>query len=696
MKLKLKFKFSVVISSVVIVASVLLAVISYSKSKQSLETAVKETITTVTNNAATQIYRDNTKIFHILSGLASTEILRNPELSFEDKQVQLDEVPPLDDDYLSCYFYDKKGFYFDNKKGVVDGSSNIAYKNSIRGYPFLTSPAKDKNSNDITFVVSMPVFSEFNEKEVIGVIILTVDGTRFCRLCESLPFGINNSHPFLIDADSGFVVANADVEVVTSGYNIVESSTGAMKEAVEDAVAKNEAYRIIYDQDSKRKLIVSYRPIGPKSPWVVFCIAPAAEYFGQIDKMLITLIIQLIVTAIVTVIVCICLINFIVKPLKLLGSSINDISEGNADLTKRINVKSKDEVGDVVNGFNKFSEKLQSIITEIKDSKENLNVAGEDMSCSASDTSQAISEIIENINNVKNQINSQTSNVNQTVNAVSEIAENIESLEEMIESQSDQVHEASAAVEQMIGNINSVNSSVDKMAESFTELRLNANAGNELQKNVNEKINLIEGQSKMLQEANTVIASIAGQTNLLAMNAAIEAAHAGESGKGFSVVADEIRKLSETSRKQSKTIGDQLKSIKDSISGVVDASSKSSAAFVAVTNKIQDTDHLVSQIKSAMEEQTIGSKQISEALYAMNDGALKVRTASSEMAEGNKAILQEVEELKISSEKIVESMNDMSNSATKINETGVSLSGISEKVNQSINEIGSQIDQFKV
>ena len=152
----------------------------------------------------------------------------------------------------------------------------------------------------------------------------------------------------------------------------------------------------------------------------------------------------------------------------------------------------------------------------------------------------------------------------------------------MIRQQADGVTQASSAVEEMIGNIQSVNASVDKMASSFAQLEQQSREGQQKQAAVNEKILQIEEKSKTLQEANQAIASIASQTNLLAMNAAIEAAHAGEAGKGFAVVADEIRKLSETSTAQSKTIGEQLKSIQTSIIEVVTGSQESSKAFTSV------------------------------------------------------------------------------------------------------------------
>ena len=429
-----------------------------------------------------------------------------------------------------------------------------------------------------------------------------------------------------------------------------------------------------------------------------FC--PKETVFAAFYKTLSTTILICVIFAVLVASLTSIATRQIIHPLKVISRHISEnaeqIANGRADLTKRISVRMQNEIGDVAEGFNAFSEKLQTIVASMKQSKAQLTKAGESLKAGTADTAAAIEQVLSSIKDMSANLARQNGSVSQTDTSVSGILESIRALESLVELQAQSVQGASGAVEEMIANIGEVNRSVDKMAQSFATLAGDAESGAQTQSALQAQIAEIETQSKLLSDANKVIANIASQTNLLAMNAAIEAAHAGELGKGFAVVADEIRKLSETSTAQSKTIGDQLSNIKDSINNVVSASSESSSSFESVSKKLEATDAIIMQIKAAMEEQNEGSKQITEALHSMNDSTVEVRNASGEMQEGNALILGEVQQLQNAAAQMAQSMDEMSTGARKINETGAALSEVATQIKSSISRIGEQVDKFRV
>jgi methyl-accepting chemotaxis protein len=591
------------------------------------------------------------------------------------------------DDFNTVFFCDMNGIAHDDR-----GSESV-------------------NMSDQAFVKAMQ--QEKTEFYVSDPVKAMVDNTLVYQVCVAAYDSRHKKVGFF----GGVVLLNhlqdivKSVKISTGGYLSIFDGTGVcMADPVKSNIMKNmndssdagkrtAVKRMMNGESGVEQLENgSYMFFGPviNTHWSVSAVLPAFEVNATADrlgKMMIILFLLFIVTFVG---VAAFTIRHFIKPLKNVEKTIYNIASGNADLTRRLDSTGNNEIGAVVSGFNMFVDKLQKIMVGLKKSKNGLASDGDTFRANIEDTSSAITQILSDIDGVKVEITNQSASVEETAGAVTEIAQNIVSLEKMIENQAGGITEASAAVEEMIGNISSVNKFVEQMALAFSSLKTHSQDGMAKQNRVSEQIKLISSQSEMLEDANVAIANIAGQTNLLSMNAAIEAAHAGDAGKGFSVVADEIRKLAETSSSESKKIKDELKKIQESIAMVVTTTAESSESFGSVSDSVYATNSIVIQIKDAMEEQLSGSRQIGESLHLMNDSTEEVRTASREMSEGQKAVLDEIKRLKDATALMKGKVNEMAAGAEKINNAGTALIGISERTAESIEQIGGEIDQFRV
>jgi methyl-accepting chemotaxis protein len=390
------------------------------------------------------------------------------------------------------------------------------------------------------------------------------------------------------------------------------------------------------------------------------------------------------------------LLRQIFSPIGKISVMLKEISMGEGDLTGRIETDRNDEIGELAGYFNLTLDKIRNLVVTIKAEAANLLKIGGDLASNMQQTAEAIHNITANIESVNKKVTSQSASVSETSATMEQVTSNIGKLGKNVEDQTESVARSSAAIEEMLANINNVTQTLGRNAESVQELIKVSDVGRASLQKVTQDIQEIAHESEGLLEINSVMENIASQTNLLSMNAAIEAAHAGEAGKGFAVVAGEIRKLAESASRQSKTISDVLKKIKTSIDVITGSTNTALEKFKAVDERVRAVSEQETNIHSAMEDQGHGSRQILESVSRLNELTKMVEHGSIEMLAGSKDVITESRNLEKATVEISNGMNEMAGGAGQINFAVNQVSEISKTNKASIDALFAEVSKFKV
>jgi methyl-accepting chemotaxis protein len=694
--MKLSKKIPLLMGVVVLVTSTSIIITAEKISTESLEKAItSELASGVSANARLVSAKLETQLVQVweIANRARTRTMNwegviRPNLMPDIKRIDVLE--------LGVVFPDGTAHYVSDNSSAALGDRNYVMQ-AFAGKSNVSDVLISRVINTPVVMLAAPIFkNDEPNAPVLGVLIARKDSRKAMnQLVNEMKLESENSYAFMVNSE-GTMMAHQDFDMVFNQFNpIKEVKNDPSLKSLADMItnALKEKSGIASYEFQGRQMITSFTEV-PGHPWILFVAMSRADFEAELSRMRTIILFIGLICIVAGLAVSIIIGRSIAKPVNNIAAAVKVIGEG--DLTRRTDIRSKNEIGDLSRFFNVMLDNISGLVKMIKEETVTLAAIEDKLNSSSSNSSRAVGKIAATITGVKERAINQSASATETNATIKQISINIDKLNEFVENQSAKVSQSSASLEKMITEISSVNDALAVNSKSMTELLSSSEQGRSALQEVASDLKEIARESEGLLEINSVIKNIASKTNLLSMNAAIEAAHAGETGKGFAVVADEIRKLAENSGEQSKTISGVLKKIKASIDKMSHSTDAVLQKFEAIDGGVKIVSGQNEDFRTVMEGQTVESRQILKVFDELNTITGMVKNGSGEMLTGSKEIMTEGQNLERSAQEINDGMTEMEIDTGEINNAFEQVNEVTEQNSQIVNDLVKAVSRFKI
>ena len=556
------------------------------------------------------------------------------------------------------------------------------------GQDFVVGKAQvSRSTGELTIVFARKALGP--DGKTVGVALVNPALKSLTTIIQNIKVG-KAGYAWLID-NSSQIMAHPDEKLLLKPVSEVPGTESLVK-----AMAGQPSGRVESEVPGQGTMITYFQRIEGKAAWTLCFTVPKDELsvlMGQVNNLLLIL---LVIGIVLAVVISFVLARSIARPIALAADGFRQLAEGDADLTRSLTVHRHDEVGALTEDFNLFLAKLKNIVETLHLTQAGLKALAGHLDHQAGETGLQVQNLTSGIESVTSRTSDLSDSAVESSSAAEQIARNLGSLDQVIGSQAASVNQASAAIEEMVGNIKAVFQSIERLASEFGSLSQAAGEAKVSRSRSSTLIGVIADRSEALLAANQAIEDIAARTNMLAMNAAIEAAHAGLSGRGFAVVAGEIRKLAEGAAAQSRDIARDIGLVQQSVRDIVEASSGLDHSLTLVEEKIERTQIVVREVHDAMAEQQSGASEMLEALGSMKELTASVQTGSQEMQSGNQTLVQESLRLRDTAHGISEDLATMEAGAGSLGQSAQTLTEQVAMINHAVDQMDESVGRFKV